>query len=66
METKTCSDNAQVGPDTELTPFRKPISTNIDVFYTSNDVRDVKKLNYTYPELQLNLTPADMYKRVSG
>lgn len=65
VEIKTGSDFVQVGPDTELTPFRKPNSKD-NACYTSNDVRDVKKLNYTYPELQLNLTPADMYKMVSG
>jgi hypothetical protein len=36
------------GPDTPLTPFRKTKESNL----TSNDVRDIAKFNYTYPQLQ--------------
>ncbi|KAJ5833967.1 tyrosinase [Penicillium riverlandense] len=36
------------GPDTPLTPFRKTKESSL----TSNDVRDIAKFNYTYPQLQ--------------
>ncbi|KAK4674167.1 hypothetical protein QC763_118030 [Podospora pseudopauciseta] len=47
-------------PSTPLAPFHKDAEGN---YYTSDDVRDIHKLGYTYPELQPWL---DKYKDTHG
>ncbi|CAG8726320.1 28813_t:CDS:2 [Gigaspora margarita] len=45
--TYTAKLNEKVNGNTDLTPFRKSEKE----FWNSNDVRDIEKLGYTYPEL---------------
>ncbi|CAG8476361.1 1811_t:CDS:2 [Cetraspora pellucida] len=45
-----------IDENTELTPFRRTENT----YWTSKSVRDIKKLGYTYPELEGNPNPHDL------
>ncbi|CAG8720088.1 1794_t:CDS:2, partial [Scutellospora calospora] len=54
--TFTDEANKPIDENTELTPFRK----SEDTYWTSKDVRDIKTLGYTYPELETTPKPSDL------
>ncbi|RIA91548.1 hypothetical protein C1645_821961 [Glomus cerebriforme] len=56
--TFTDDPDQKIGANTNLTPFRKSDTE----FWNSNDVRDIRKLGYTYPTLTTNYTESELLK----
>ncbi|GBB89956.1 hypothetical protein RclHR1_01680027 [Rhizophagus clarus] len=50
----------KIGAETDLTPFRKSETE----FWNSNDVRDIKKLGYTYPVLEKKYAEGELLKKM--